>query len=88
MAQGLLGRSRFKYLNIIKKLLFPYPQLKKNKIFLLFVTTLLKTKLSYLILRSGKFGYKKEKLQKLQISLLKKNHRKFRKKNYTIYNKN
>ena len=84
MAQGLLGRSRLKYLNIIKKLLFPYPHLKKIKIFLLFVTTLLKTKFSYLVLRSGKFGYKKEKLQKLQISLLKKNTENFEKKLFNL----
>ena len=31
MAQGLLGRSCFKYLNVINKnYLFPYLQLKKN----------------------------------------------------------
>ena len=51
MAQGLLRRSCFKYLNIMKKL----PLSKNSTIFCLFDDIFIK-KLPYLILRSGKFG--------------------------------
>ena len=53
-AQGLLRRSCFKYINIMKKLplLLP-PHLKNSKFFL---TISLEKKLPYLILRSEKFG--------------------------------
>ena len=60
MAQGLLGRIYFKPFIKIKNYPFPYPHLKKIKKFqkfiFLFVTIFFKRKLSYLILRSGKFG--------------------------------
>ena len=56
MAQGLLRRSWFKYLNIMKKLPLPlpFPSFFKNSKF--FLTIYLEKKLQYLILRSGKFG--------------------------------
>ena len=57
MAQGLLRRSWFKYLNIMKKLPLPLPPppppFKNSKFFF---TIYLEKKLQYLILRSGKFG--------------------------------
>ena len=58
MAQGLLGRSCFKNLNIMKKLPLPLPPPLKNSknLFFLFVAIFFKRKLSYLNLRSGKFG--------------------------------
>ena len=50
MAKGLLGRSCFKSINKIKKTTpLPTPTLKKLKKFF-------KRKLSYIILRSRKFG--------------------------------
>ena len=54
MAQGLLRRSCFKYLNIMKKLPLPLP-LKNSKNFFLFDNIFIK-KVPYLILRSGKFS--------------------------------
>ena len=61
MAQGLLGRICLKCFN---KIYFttpsPTPHLKKikkfQKLIFLFVTIFFKRKLSYLIIRSGKFG--------------------------------
>ena len=61
MARGLLGRSCLKYFNIIIKTTPSHtPTVKKlvkfQKFIFLFVTIFFKRKLSYLIIRSGKFG--------------------------------
>ena len=57
MARGLLGRSCLKYFNIIKKRYATVKKLVKfQKFIFLFVTIFFKRKLSYLIIRSGKFG--------------------------------
>ena len=58
MAQGLLRKSCFKYLNIMKKQPLPLPlppPLKNSKKFIFFDDIFI-FKLPYLILRSGKFG--------------------------------
>ena len=56
MARGLLGRSCFKYLNIIKNYPSALKKLRKfQKLIFLFVTIFFERKLSYLILRSRKF---------------------------------
>ena len=56
MAQGLLRRSWFKYLNITKKLPLPLTPPPTFKKFLIFFNDVFRKKLQYLILRSGKFG--------------------------------
>ena len=56
MAQGLLRRSCFKYLDIIKKLPLPPTPTFKNLKFFFVWRYIYKKKLPYLILRSGKFG--------------------------------
>ena len=53
MAQGLQGRSCFKYVNIEKTTPFPTPTFKK---FLIFFMIYLGNKLYYLIIRSEKFA--------------------------------